>query len=216
MSEANREAFIDTVGQDGFLLWEVTNHFPQPELLRMIPAMETLHQVWLQQYYLDDGELRWRQSKNLPPARRGIISPHDTEARFSVRRSTKWEGYRVHVTETCDEDRPLLITNVETTTSASLDLEWTDAIHQRLQERDLLPKVHLVDGGCVDARALAEGESIYGLDLIGPTKLDPSWQARRGVPYGLSSFVIDWEKEQAICPQGQPSLGWYPCQNPYG
>jgi transposase len=216
MGEAKREALIDRIGQDGFLLWEMTGQFPQPELLRMIPAMETLRQVWLQQYYVDDGELRWRQSKNLPPSRRRIISPHDTEARFSVRRSTKWEGYLVHVTETCDEDRPLLITNVETTTSASLDLEWTDAIHQRLRERDLLPKVHLVDGGYVDARALAEGESIYGLDLIGPTKLDPSWQARQGVPYGLSSFVIDWEKEQAVCPQGQPSLGWYHSQNPYG
>ena len=216
MSEAKREALIETIGQDGFLLWEMTGQFPQPELLRMVPAMETLRQVWLQQYYVDDGELRWRQSKNLPPSRRRIISPHDTEARFSVRRSTKWEGYRVHLTESCDEDRPLLITNVETTTSASLDLEWTDTIHQHLQERDLLPKEHLVDAGYVDARALAEGTSIYGLDLIGPTKLDPSWQARQGVPYGLSSFVIDWEKEQAICPQGQPSQGWYPTQNPYG
>jgi transposase len=144
------------------------------------------------------------------------MSPYDTDARFSVRRSVKWEGYRLHVTETCDEDRPLLITNVQTTTSASLDLEWTDAIHRRLQERELLPKVHLVDGGYVDARALAEGESIYGLDLVGPTKLDPSWQARRAEMYGLSRFVIDWEKEQAICPQGRPSQGWYPGQNPYG
>ncbi len=161
-------------------------------------------------------EPHWRQPKDMPPSRQKIISPYDTEARFSVRRSTRWQGYRVHVTETCDEDQPLLITNVETTTSASLDLEWTDTIHQHLQEKDLLPKDHLVDAGYVDARALAEGRSIYGLDLIGPTKPDPSWQARRGELYGIASFVIDWEKEQVTCPQGQVSLGWYPAQNPYG
>ena len=108
------------------------------------------------------------------------------------------------------------LTNVETTTSASLDLEWTDTIHQHLQEKELLPKDHLVDTGYVDARALAEGESIYGLDLIGPTKPDPSWQARQAKLYGIAKFVIDWEKEQAICPQGQVSLGWHPAQNPYG
>jgi transposase len=127
----------------------------------------------------------------MPPSRRRIISPYDTEARFSVRRSVKWQGYRVHVTETCDAEQPLLITNVETTTSASLDLEWTDSIRQHLQEKDLLPKDHLVDAGYVDARALAEGRGIYGLDLIGPTKPDPSWQARQGELYGIAGFVIN-------------------------
>jgi Transposase DDE domain len=120
----------------------------------------------------------------------------------------------VHVTETCDEDQPLLITNVETTTSASLDLEWTDTIHQHLQEKDLLPREHLVDAGYVDARALAKGRSIYGLDLIGPTK--PTRPARQTKLYSLASFAIDWEKEQVTCPQGQVNVGWYPAQNPYG
>ena len=80
----------------------------------------------------------------------------------------------MHLSETCDENQPLLITNVETTPSTNLDLTATDTIHQHLQERDLLPEAHLVDGGYVDARALADGESIYGLDLIGPAKPDPS------------------------------------------
>jgi transposase len=215
-SKAKRETLVETIGQDGFMLWEMIEQSAQTELLRMVPAVETLRQVWLQQYYVDEDKPRLRKPKDLPRSRQKIVSPYDTEARFSVRRSTKWEGYRVHLTETCDEDQPLLITNVETTTSASLDLEWTDTIHQHLREKDLLPQEHLVDGGYVDARALAEGESIYSLDLIGPTKPDGSWQARRGGRYGLSSFVIDWEQEQVTCPQGQTSLGWYPVQNPYG
>jgi transposase len=207
---------METIGQDGFMLWELIERSPQRELLRMVPAVETLRQVWLQQCYVDEGKPRLREAKDLPRSRQRIVSPHDTEARFSVRRSTKWEGYLVHLTETCDEDQPLLITNVETTTSASLDLEWTDTIHQHLQEKDLLPKDHLVDAGYIDARAMAEGTTIYGLDLIGPTKADPSWQARRGELYGLASFVIDWEEEQVVCPQGKTNLGWYQTQNRYG
>jgi transposase len=215
-SEVKREALAETIGQNGFDLWEMIGQSPQAELLRRIPAVETLRQVWLQQYCVEEGKPRWRKPESMPPSRKRIISPYDTDARFSVRRSIKWQGYRVHVTETCDVDQPMLITNVETTTSASLDLEWTDTIHQHLQEKELLPKDHLVDAGYVDARALAEGKSIYGLDLIGPTKPDPSWQARQAKLYGLAKFTIDWEKEQATCPQGQVSLRWYPTQNPYG
>jgi transposase len=214
--ETKRRALAETIGQDGFDLWEMIGEFAQAELLRRVPAVETLRQVWLQQYYVDEGRPRWRQREDLPPSRARIISPYDVEARFSIRRSTSWEGYRVHLTETCDEDQPLLITNVETTTSASLDLEWTDTVHQHLQEKDLLPKEHLVDAGYVDARALAEGRSIYSLDLIGPTKSDLSWQARQGNPYSIANFVIDWEKEQVVCPQGEVSLGWYSAQTPHG
>jgi transposase len=198
------------------MLWEMIEQSPQADMLRMVPAVETLRQVWIQQYYVDEGKPRWRQAKNVPRSREKIVSPYDTEARFSVRRSTKWEGYRVHLTESFDQGQPLLITNVETTTSASLDLEWTDAIHQHLQEKDLLPQEHLVDGGYVDARALADGENIYGLDLIGPAKPDDLWQAQREGRYSLNSFAFDWEQQQVICPQGQVNVGWYPIQNPYG
>jgi len=178
-SEVKREALAETIGQDGFDLWEMISQSPQAELLRLVPAVETLRQVWLQQYYVEDGRPRRRKTKNSPLSSQKIVSPYDTEARFSVRRSVKWEGYRVHLTETCDEDLPLLITNVETTTSASLDLQWTDTIHQHLQEKDLLPSEHLVDAGYVDARALLEGESKYGLDLVGPTKPDVNGKPRR-------------------------------------
>jgi transposase len=208
-SEAKREALAETIGQDGFDLWEMISQSPQAELLRLVPAVEILRQVWLQQYYVEDDRPRWRKTKDLPPSRQRIISPYDAEARFSIRRSTAWEGYRVHLTETCDEDQPQLITNVETTTSTSPDLEWTDTIHQHLQKKDLLPRQHLMDAGYVDARVLDEGESKYGLDLVGPAKLDPHWQAKAGAGYDLSCFVIDWERQQVTCPQGKTNMGWY-------
>ena len=215
-SKAKREALAETIGQDGLDLCEMISQSPQAEVLRLVPAVETLRQVWQQQYHLEEGQSRWRDKKDVPRASQRIISPYDTEARFSVRRSTKWSGYRAHLTETCDKDQPLLITNVEITPSTSLDLTVTDTIHQHLQERDLLPGAHLVDAGYVDARALAEGESIYGLDLIGPAKLDISWQAKAGQGFAKSCFIIDWEQEQVTCPQEKTTDGWYRCQDSYG
>jgi transposase len=183
---------VEAIGQDGFILWEMIEQAPQAELLRMVPAVETLRQVWLKQYYVDKDEPRWRKPKDLPRSRQKIVSPCDTGARFSVRRNTKWEGYRGHLTETCDEDQPLLITNVETTTSASLDLEWADTIHQHLQEKDLLPKEHLVDASYLDARALADGESIHGLDLRGNAMCqDETFSIRcPGSPYLTSGAAM--------------------------
>jgi hypothetical protein len=67
--------------------------------------------------------------EGLPPGRSRIASPYDTDARWGVKRDTFWNGYKVHVTETCDAAGPAhdsdgdgaatapphLIVNVETT-----------------------------------------------------------------------------------------------------
>ena len=50
-----------------------------------------------------------------------IFSPYETEARKSTKRSTSWTGYKVHLTETCEEDLPHLITHVETTVATTQD-----------------------------------------------------------------------------------------------
>ena len=50
------------------------------------------------------------------PSPAGLISsPYDTEARYSTKREVGWVGYKAHLTETCDDDRPRLIVNVATT-----------------------------------------------------------------------------------------------------
>ena len=42
-------------------------------------------------------------------------SPYDPEARYARKETTTWVGYNVHLTETCDDGAPHLITHVETT-----------------------------------------------------------------------------------------------------
>lgn len=52
-------------------------------------------------------------------------------------------GYRVHLTETCDEDCPRLITHVETTAAPTADNETLPDIHAALKHKELLPQTHV-------------------------------------------------------------------------
>jgi transposase len=69
--------------------------------------------------------------------------------------SIQWVGYTVHLTETCDDVAPPLITHVLTTTAPVDDSKATAAIHAALETKGLLPQWHLVDAGDVDAERLA-------------------------------------------------------------
>lgn len=50
--------------------------------------------------------------------------------------------------------------------------------------------------------------SASGIELFGPTRLNPSWQAREG-GYDSTQFQIDWDKRIATCPEGKQSVHWY-------
>ena len=121
--------------------------------------------------------LRWRTGDEQPPSAVRIASPYDLEARYSSKRDTQWVGYKVHLTETCDEDRPHLITHVETTTAPVSDDARTATIHEGLKQKELLPEQHIVDMGYVDAQLLHSSQQDYGIDLVGPTRPDVKWQA---------------------------------------
>src|SRR5262249_29013896 len=91
----------------------------------------------------------------LPRAARMISSPYDSEAHYARKRSASWIGYKAHLTETCDEERPNLITHVETTAAPIGDSDAVGPIHEALEKKDLLPSTHLVDAGYVEAKLLA-------------------------------------------------------------
>jgi hypothetical protein len=78
-----------------------------------------LRQVWVQNFLLErmakGPRLVWRGNDNVPPAGYYIGSPYDTDARYATKGATVWTGYKVHLTETCDEAQPNLITNGKTT-----------------------------------------------------------------------------------------------------
>jgi hypothetical protein len=60
-------------------------------------------------------------------------------------------GYKVDITDTCEDDAPPLITHVETTSDPAADGAVTPTIHAAL---------------------LVESHDHYGVDRLGPTRLD--------------------------------------------
>src|SRR5918911_1104546 len=113
------------------------NPAPPLEWRRQVPALETLRQVWVQQFPWSEGVWRWREADNLPPASRTIYSPYEVEARYGKKRGTEWKGYKVHLTECCDPDLPLVITDVQTTPAATTDFETLPMVQADLARRAL-------------------------------------------------------------------------------
>lgn len=198
----------ETIGRDGYHL--LTQIFAEeaPPHLRSVPAVNILRQVWVQQFYLEDSRVRWRSNKNVPPAATMIASPYDVEVRLSQKRGKAWQGYKVHLTETCDPTTPHLITHVETTLATLQDNTALPAIHEQLDEKSLLPGEHLMDGGYQSVEGLLDSREMYGVELLGPMRPDGSWQARDSEAYDLSQFMVNWDEETVICPQGKKSRYW--------
>jgi transposase len=208
-TDAAREALAATVGADGVRLLQAVDAAQEAPWLREVPAVQTLRQVWAQQYEPaapaepaapSPGTVpavHWRPVKTLAPAAELIASPYDAEARWSTKLSVAWVGYKVQVTETCDPSRPRLITNVATTPATTPDDNMVTTVHASLARRALLPSEHLVDKGYTDSRV-----------LVGPLAEEPSWQAWAGEGFAKSRFVVDWERRVVTCPTGQQSLSW--------
>jgi transposase len=101
---------------------------------------------------MESGGVHGRTDKEgIPPSGLFISSPDDVEARYGKQHTTSWVGYTVHVTETCEDDAPHLITDVETTAGPVSDGVATPCIHQALARQGLLPTTHIVDTGYLDA-----------------------------------------------------------------
>jgi len=209
--QEKRQDYALTVGRDGAKLLEAVYDTKAPQWLRLIPGVEILRQVWVQQYHWTEQGLQWRSEQDgLPPSKHFIASPYDTQAHYSKKRTTAWLGYKVHLSETCDEEAPHLITHVETMLAPVVDRESLPPIHQALKAKDLLPGVHLADTGYIDARSIIESQADYGVDLLGPTLSDYHWQAKAAQGFAASDFALDWEQKRATCPEGQISYCWTP------
>jgi hypothetical protein len=209
-TKAKREAYAEVVGADGWELLTDVFANDSPSWLREVPAVETLRRIWVQEYSYVEDEIRWRGADDTPPSALMISSPYDTQAHYARKSSTSWIGYKVHLTESCDQERPHLITHVETTDAPAGDSEAVEPIHEALEKKELLPSTHLVDTGYVEAKLLVKIPREYGVDLYGPTRADYHWQSQAGRGFDAESFRIDWDKQQATCPEGKTSLSWAP------
>jgi len=120
-----RQQLAEQIGADGYTLRQALFAAPERTALCALPAVRIFHQVWLQQYRMDEASttVHWRSEEEIPPAAQRIHSPYDAEARYSAKRNTTWLGYKVHLTETCDDETPHLITHVLTTPATTPDFD---------------------------------------------------------------------------------------------
>jgi hypothetical protein len=194
---ARRDELALAYGRDGHTLlravYAAAASEPDLAFLARLRQVEVLRVVLVQNYLTVTDEQgrevitrREAEGEGLPPGRSRITSPYDTDARWGVKRDTVWNGYKVHVTETCDTTDPAgegdgegdgdgasatpphLIVNVETTDASVPDDQMTEPIHAHLAQRGLLPDEHLVDSGYPSAELLVSSQADYSITLVTP------------------------------------------------
>ena len=221
-SQAKQDELAIASARDGYALLEAVYDKPAPTWLRELPAVDVLRRVLLQNYTraitADGREVIKRREKEpegdgLPPGHARIASPYDTDARWGAKRDAFWLGYKLHVTETCDDPPactcpaaeaataragghgrkhdngcaqlvfPNLITNVATTDATVTDNQMTGPIHDDLAEKNLAPGRHYLDSGYLSAALVVSALTTWGIALVGPLLADTSAQARAGKGY---------------------------------
>jgi hypothetical protein len=151
--------------------------------------------------------VRLRPAQGRGPGDR-VESPYDVDARFRSKAGTSCTGYLAHLTETCDEGFPRLVVHADTTPANVLESMSTEPIHHSLAAMGLAPAEHLVDAGYVSAEHLVAAREHHGIDLIGPTRPDQSWQKQAAGAFHATGFVVDWERRRVRCPEGHESTSW--------
>jgi transposase len=234
-SKTKRAELVAAYGRDAVaLLRAVHTADTAPAWLAELPAVEVLRRVLVQNYVITTDtrgrevvRAREADTDGLPPGRTRLTSPYDLDARWAAKGDELyWNGYQVHVTEACDPpdpapdgdpddgdpdgERPNIIVGVATTDASVPDAAMTEPIHAALAGRDLLPGEHYLDAGYPSAALVVDSLRRWGVTLVTPLLADTSHQARAGAGYDRAGFTIDFDTQQATCPQGQTSSRWNP------
>jgi transposase len=207
-TKEKREALALEVGDDGFYLLDALEAKIAPVETAVVDTVSTLRDVWRVHYERVNNHARWRAGTELPPVGERLQSPYDPEMHYCTKRKLEWSGYKVHVTEVCDEDAAHMITHVKTCPAMQMDMTSTAEIHEKLSKKKLLPSEHFVDSAYVDAELLVQSKTLHGISLEGPIRGHSSWQTRNGAGYELAAFDINWDEEKVTCPEGKESVSW--------
>jgi transposase len=239
-SATKRAELVAAYGSDAVALLRAVYADTAWPRLGELPAVEVLRRVLVQNYVitLDAAgreviRAREADTDGLPPGRTRLSSPYDLDARWAAKGDELyWNGYKVHVTETCDApdpapsgnaagkdpargddadgdgERPNIITGVATTDATVPDAKMTETIHAVLAGRELAPAEHYLDSGYPSAALVLDSLRRWGITLVTPLLADQSRQAKAGAGYDRASFTIDFDTRQAWCPQGKTSTWW--------
>jgi transposase len=213
-AEAERQAYAQMVGEDGGCLLDLVDHPESPCELKQLAQVRALRTAWRRHYERQASpapgspQVRFKTTPELAQAAEDIVSPYDTEARYRRKRDTAWIGYMVHLSETCADAGPHLITHVHTTTAEVHEARCTSTIHQALADKGLPPHEHVVDSAYVSAELLVQSQADYDMTFVGPLRQNPSWQKKAEGAYDIDKFTMDWDTQMVHGPQGHASRAW--------
>jgi len=203
LSKAERDSRYRQCGQDmkDLIEWVDCNH---PKLAEMA-SVKLMRRVLEEQFEVVQGTIESRRTR---PAR-AVQNPHDPDAHYADKGTKQWIGYKVHVMESVDPSQPAkvkaepgehFITEILTTEAAQDEMSGlTESLKRQQEHHEIKPKAVYGDAGYVTESTLSQAES-NAMELLGPTRPDP----HKG-PYNADGFVVDVEKERAVCPQGKTS-----------
>jgi hypothetical protein len=190
-SQAKRDALAAAYGTDGFTLLHAVYAADTPGWLAQLPAVDVLRRVLVQNYVVVVDRrgrevIRRREAdvNGLPPGKRRLTSPYDTDARRGGKRDMFWTGYKVHVSETCTGEHEA-VADAEDTTQHH---------HQRCHHRRVCTR--------------------RGDDLPDPRGPGPAGPAARGAPVGgrgqrLGHWPEDLHRSRQ-CRRHSASHSWRP------
>jgi transposase len=194
---------LQKAGEEG--QWLVTQVLTTgSQTLQTLPELALLRRV-LEEHYAPDeaGQLQTRPAGQVTGD--VISSPHEVQARYGNKGSHEWIGYKLHVTETVDEDLGArFITDMTVTPAFIQDNMPILDIQEHLSERQVPPARQYVDQGYMSGANLAASLE-QSIDLRGFIR-DGNVTKPEG--FRLPDFSIDVAKRQATCPAGQEAIGW--------
>ena len=65
------------------------------------------------------------------------------------------------------------------------------------------------------SKLFVPSQTVYGIDLIGPTRSNNHWQAKENTGFATCDFVIDCDHKAVTCPTGKTSLSWMPARDEF-
>lgn len=199
LSNAEAEERLVQAGQDGFwFLMQLDES--APEDVRLLPEVKVLRTVLEQQF---PGGKDGPPAQNRPLGKEVIESPHEPEARRSKKREIGWIGFKGQVTESCDEDTPHLIVDLEPTGALDQDNPELPKIQGRLAKQGTLPSEQYVDQGYMSGEHIVTSKA-RGIDLVGEAPTDH--HPREG--FRQADFQVDEAKHEVVCPAGETSRVW--------
>lgn len=230
------DAYVLQVGADGMSLLHAVYREDTPAVISRLPQVETLRQVWVQQYFYDqNGQLCWRQAnsskaktaregKDRRPRTRsaegGATDPEAATVPWSgrhivsphdpqaryARKAGKTEWIGYKDHQTETCDQGTPHVIVNVVTTPAAEQDW-----------DVLPRIH----AWLDAHGMAPAEHYLDSGYVTPhaihqadtehaiTIIGPvreNFRAAEKPGFSKHDFRINWDQHTVTCPQGVTSL----------